>query len=337
MIGRALKRLAVASAAMVSLSAVQAQAADAICYNCPPQWADWASQLTSIKENLGYSIPHDNKNSGQTLSQLLAEKDSPVADVAYYGVSFGIQAAEKGVVDAYKPAHFDEIPEGLKDPNGKWFTIHSGTLGFFVNVDALGGKPVPASWKDLLKPDYKGMVGYLDPSSAFVGYAGAVAVNRAMGGSLDDFDPGIAFFKELAKNDPIVPKQTSYARVLSGEIPILFDYDFNAYRAKYKDKANVVFVIPEEGTVVVPYVMSLVRNGPNPDKGKKILDFIMSDKGQRVWANAFLRPIRASAMSAEAAAKFLPAEEYARAKPLDYAKMAAVQNGFKERYLDEVR
>ena len=286
--------------------------ADAICYNCPPQWADWASQLKMIKKHLGFDIPHDNKNSGQTLSQLLAEKNSPVADVAYYGVSFGIQAGQKGVVEAYKPRNFNEIPDGLKDPQGKWFTIHSGTLGFFVNVDALEGKPVPKSWADLLKPTYKGMIGYLDPSSAFVGYAGAVAVNRAMGGNLDNFDPGINYFKKLAKNDPIVPKQTSYARVLSGEIPILFDYDFNAYRGKYKDKANVAFVIPQEGTVVVPYVMSLVKNGPNPAKGKAILDFIMSDDGQKVWANAFLRPVRASAMSKEAASKFLPASDYAR-------------------------
>jgi len=337
MIGRALKSHAVASAFLLGFGAASAQAADAICYNCPPQWADWASQLQAIEQELGYEIPHDNKNSGQTLSQLLAEKASPVADVAYYGVSFGIQAAEKGVVEPYKPAHFDEIPEGLKDPEGHWFTIHSGTLGFFVNVDALGGKPVPTSWQDLLDPAYKGMVGYLDPSSAFVGYAGAVAVNRAMGGSLTDFDPGIDYFKKLNENDPIVPKQTSYARVLSGEIPILFDYDFNAYRAKYKDNANVVFVIPEEGTVVVPYVMSLVKDAPNADKGKRILDFIMSDQGQKVWANAFLRPIRASALSEEAAAKFLPDSDYARATPIDYAEMARVQNDFKERYLNEVR
>ena len=332
-----IRRITLTSLLLFFIGCVNIYGADAICYNCPPQWADWATQLKMIKKHLGYDIPHDNKNSGQTLSQLLAEKNSPVADVAYYGVSFGIQAGQKGVVEAYKPKHFNEIPNGLKDSQGKWFTIHSGTLGFFVNVDALEGAPVPKSWSDLLKPMYKGMIGYLDPSSAFVGYAGAVAVNRAMGGSLDNFDPGINYFKKLAKNDPIVPKQTSYARVLSGEIPILFDYDFNAYRGKYKDKANVVFVIPQEGTVVVPYVMSLVKNGPNPSKGKRILDFIMSDDGQKVWANAFLRPIRASAMSKEAASKFLPASDYARSKPLDYAKMASVQNSFKERYLNEVR
>lgn len=301
---------AIAAVLVASMSQVNAAfAEEPICYNCPPQWADWASQLKSIEETLGYKLPHDNKNSGQTLSQLLTEKDNPVADVAYYGVSFGITAAKKGVTEAYKPKHWDEIPEGLKDPNGHWFTIHSGTIGFFVNKDALEGLPVPQSWSDLLKPQYKGMMGYLDPSSAFVGYAGAVAVNRAMGGSLDDFNPGIEYFKKLAKNQPIVPKQTAYARVLSGEIPILFDYDFNAYRAKYKDQANVEFVIPSEGTVIVPYVMSLVKGAPHMDKGKAILDHIMSDKGQAVWANAFLRPVRASALSKEAETKFLPASD----------------------------
>jgi putative spermidine/putrescine transport system substrate-binding protein len=309
----------------------------AICYNCPPMWADWASQLKAIEKYIGITMPHDNKNSGQTLAQLIAEKANPVADVAYYGVSFGIKAKEAGVVAAYKPSFWDEIPQGLKDPEGYWFTIHSGTIGFFVNKDALGNAPVPRSWADLLKPAYKGMIGYLDPTSAFVGYASAVAANLAHGGTLDNFDPGINFFKKLKANRPIVPKQTSYARVISGEIPILLDYDFNAYRGKYKDMANVEFVIPAEGTIVVPYVMSLVKNSPKPDEGKKVLDFIMSDEGQAVWANAFLRPIRASAMSPTASAKFLPASEYKRATSIDYAKMAKVQNTFRDRYLDEVR
>jgi putative spermidine/putrescine transport system substrate-binding protein len=321
----------------VALIASAASAQTAICYNCPPEWADWASQIRLIKEKTGVTVPPDNKNSGQALAQLVAEKASPVADMVYYGVTFGIQAKKDGVIAAYKPAHWSEIPAGLKDPDGYWFTIHSGTLGFMVNVDALKGKPVPKSWKDLLKPDYRGLVGYLDPASAFVGYVGAVAVNLALGGTLDDFSPALDYFKQLKKNEPIVPKQTSYARVLSGEIPILLDYDFNAYRAKYKDKANVVFVIPAEGTVVVPYVMSLVSNGPNPAAGKKVLDFVMSDEGQAVWANAYLRPVRASAISKEAQARFLPAAEYARAKALDYGKMADVQKGFSDRYLREVQ
>ena len=309
----------------------------AICYNCPPEWADWGTQLNAIKSKIGVTVPPDNKNSGQSLAQLVAEKASPVADVTYLGVTFGIQARKEGVVTPYKPAAWNDIPAGLKDADGNWFTIHSGTLGFMVNVDALKGKPIPKTWADLLKPEYKGLIGYLDPSSAFVGYVGAVAINQARGGTLDNFGPAIDYFKALMKNEPIVPKQTSYARVLSGEIAILLDYDFNAYRAKYKDKANVEFVIPAEGSLVVPYVMSLVNKGPNQVNGKKVLDFVLSDEGQAIWANAYLRPVRANAIPKEVQARFLPASEYAKAKTVDYGKMAEVQKAFSDRYLKEIQ
>ncbi|QAA94179.1 ABC transporter substrate-binding protein [Pollutimonas thiosulfatoxidans] len=331
------KRVAQAGLLALSLAAGNVMAQTAICYNCPTEWADWGTQLRAIKDKTGVTIPPDNKNSGQSLAQLVAEKANPVADMVYVGISFAAQAQKEGVVAPYKPAAWDDIPADLKDPDGHWFAIHSGTLGFMVNVDALEGKPIPASWADLLKPEYKGLVGFLDPSSAFVGYVGAVAANVALGGSLDNFEPGIKYFTELKANEPIVPKQTSYARLLSGEIAILLDYDFNAYRAKHKDKANVEFVIPQEGTVAVPYVMSLVANAPHPDNAKKALDFVLSDEGQAIWARAFLRPIRASAMPKDVEALFLPATDYARVKTIDYAHMANVQRGFVDRYLKEVQ
>jgi putative spermidine/putrescine transport system substrate-binding protein len=325
------------AAAMTLIWRAPAQAADVICYNCPPQWADFATMLKSIKADLGYDIPFDNKNSGQTLAQLIAEKNNPVADVAYYGVNFGMKAKADGVVEPYKPKGWDDVPAGLKDPDGDWTAIHSGTLGLFVNVDALGGAPTPACWKDLLKPQYKGMVGYLDPSSAAVGYVGAVAINNALGGTANDFTPALDFFKALHKNQPIVPKQTSYARVVSGEIPILFDFDFNAYRAKYNEKGNFAFVIPCEGTVVFPYVASLVKNAPDKAKAEKVLDYFLSDKGQSMWANAYLRPARPIKLPQSLQDKFLPAADYARAKSVDWAQMESVQNAFTARYLAEVR
>ena len=327
---RALTALAAASFA----SAAVAQTA--ICYNCPPEWADWGSQLKAIQSKLGIQVPPDNKNSGQAIAALIAEKANPVADVTYLGGIAADPAKDAGVLTPYKPANWEKIPADLKDPDGNWFTIHSGTLGLFVNKAALGNKPVPQSWADLLKPEYKGLVGYLDPTSAAVGQLGVMAINLALGGTYDNLDPAIKFFKELAKNQPIVPKQTSYARVISGEIPILLDYDFNAYRGQYTDKAPVQFVIPKEGTLVFPYVMGLVNKGPNPDNGKKVLDFVLSDDSQAMWGNAYLRPVFADKLSAEAKAKFLPDAEYARAKAVDLKKLAKAQPQIVERYRKEV-
>ena len=329
--------LGAALGASMLFGTAQAQAGEAaICYNCPPQWADWGSQLKAIQETLNITVPPDNKNSGQAMAALIAEKANPVADVTYLGGIVADPAKDAGVLMPYKPKGWDKIPADLKDPDGYWFTIHSGTLGLFVNKAALGKKPVPKSWADLLKPEYKGMVGYLDPTSASVGQLGVMAVNLALGGTYDNLDPAIKYFKELAKNDPIVPKQTSYARVISGEIPILMDYDFNAYRGQYIDKAPVEFVIPKEGTLTLPYVMGLVNKAPHAEAGKKVLDFVLSDKSQAMWGNAFLRPVFADKLSPEAKAKFLPASEYARAKAVDLKKLAAAQKAIVDRYGAEV-
>jgi len=333
---RQLLQAATALGATAALPVALAQQQRAICYNCPPEWADWGGMLKLIGQKVNIAVPPDNKNSGQSLAALIAEKANPVADVVYLGGQVGPQAREAGVLTPYKPQRWNDIPASLKDPDGYWFTIHSGTLGLFINKAALRGKPVPASWKDLLKPEYKGLVGYLNPASAAVGQVGVVAVNLAMGGSYENLDAGIAYFKQLQANQPIVPTQTAYARVLSGEIPILFDYDFNAYRGKYTDKAPIEFVIPQEGTQQLPYVMALVAKGPNPEQGKMMLDFILSDEGQRHWANAFLRPVIPAAMSADVKARFLPDADYARAKPLDVFKLAAASKTIGERYQKEV-
>lgn len=55
----------------------------AIVYNCPAEWAGWGSMLPIIKAETGIEVPMDNKNSGQSVSQIIAEANNPVADAAY--------------------------------------------------------------------------------------------------------------------------------------------------------------------------------------------------------------------------------------------------------------
>lgn len=305
-----------------------------ITYNSPEKWGNFGDVLKNFTAKTGIKAPNDPKNSGQTMAALEAEKAAPVADSAYVGIAFGDQLVKSQLVTPYKPAGSEAVDPKLKDPAGNWTTVHSGTIAFLVNTDKLGDAPVPTSWADLLKPEYKGKVGYLDPTQAAVGYSVATAVNEALGGNLDDFGPGLAYLAKLKANGAITPAQTATAKVAQGEIPILIDTDFNGYQLR--DQGSPVrVVIPVEGSLTVPYVVALTKNAPHEANGKKLLDYYFSPEGQSLFAKGYMRP-SVGGFPDDMKSKVLPESDYQRAKTIDYLKQGAVQKNFIEQYKTQV-
>ena len=100
-------------AASVSLGLAASNVAmtqTAVCYGCPPEWADWGTHLKAIKAKTCITVPPDNKNSGQSLAQVVSEKASPAADMTYLGVTFAIRRKKK----AYW--RLTSQPPGAKSP-----------------------------------------------------------------------------------------------------------------------------------------------------------------------------------------------------------------------------
>ncbi len=322
--------------ALFTLSTAFAQDDLVVPYNAPAQWANWGEVLETFTQETGIEAPTDPKNSGQTLAALQAEAANPQADTAYYGIVFGIQAAEEGMVAAYQPEGFADIPEALKDPEGRWFTVHQGAIAFLVNTEELDGAPVPQCWEDLTDPQYEGLVGFLDPTQAAVGYSVATAANLALGGSLEDFSPAVEYFSQLVGNGLILPAQTATAMVQQGEIPILIDADFNGYQLANDEGAPIEVVIPCEGSLAIPYVMSLVEDAPRAENGQALLDFALSDEGQQLFAASYLRPVREVEVDPSIAEQMLADSEYERVAMPDFAAMQAAQTSFTERWQDEV-
>ena len=112
-------------------------------------------------------------------------------------------------------------------------------------------------------------------------------------------------------------------RVVSGEIPILFDYDFNAYRAKYGESGNFEFVIPAKARWCFLTSRAWSKRAGPGDRRKKVLDYFLSDKGQGNVGQRLFAPFPADRFAAgiDQKSKFLPATDYARAKSVDWAKM----------------
>src|SRR5438874_378747 len=147
-----------------------------VSFDTGPTWANWAAEFAAFKKRYPeVEIVYNDIGSAATVVALDKARNRPQADTAYYFAASGIDAAAKNVVAPFRPVNFDKLNAVFRDPDGKWFTIHTLTVAFIVNTKLV--KNVPQSWADLLKPEYKNTVVYLDPRSTGVGQVVAFAAN----------------------------------------------------------------------------------------------------------------------------------------------------------------
>jgi putative spermidine/putrescine transport system substrate-binding protein len=302
-----------------------------VSFDTGPTWANWAAQFKSFEARYpNIQLVYNDLGSAATVVALDKARNRPQADTAYYFAGSAVDASAKGVVAPFKPFNFDKLPEVFRHPDGEWFTIHTLTIAFIVNTRLV--KNVPQSWDDLLKPDHKNSIVYLDPRSTGVGQVLTFAANFGNGGDMQNVQPGIEYLGKLHKAGNVlrVVGTTPYSQFVKGEIPIWISYENDGLRAKHTDGLGdgVAVVIPKEASASAPYAISLVKGAPHPDAGKLWLNFIMTEKGQGIFAEGFVRPAVPGIKLPESVADKLPAAPQARA--LDVQAAAT-----KKREIDE--
>jgi len=330
------KLVFLAASVAMAMSPLAAAEKVVIQYDCIPNYANWGGVTEAYRQETGVRVPPDMKGSSAAMAALEAEKANPQADCAYYSGGIGYQAALKGLHDSYKPKGWEKIPAGLKDPEGKWWTVHTAHIAFIVNTAALKGKPVPQSFADLLKPTYKGMVVYDDPTVLGTGFTFVYCVNSILGGGAD-LNQGFDYLKKLDANALNYAKENVYNAVLRGEIPIWINADGNGLKMKYVDKGPIEVVIPKEGTATMSLVMGLVNGAPHKEEAEKYLDWLLGDKAQQLMAEAFFSPVIPVRLSPTLEKEFLPASAYSKSVVPLLSDMAAKADMIKQRWLKEIK
>ncbi|MGB1311686.1 MAG: extracellular solute-binding protein, partial [Leucothrix sp.] len=170
-------RLLATGGLALSLLASNAYAAEKLTYYCSAQ-EDWCQLMAKgFQEATGIKVNMTRKSSGETMAQLKAEASNPKGDIWWGGTGDPhLQAAEEGLTEPYvssmRGGLNDWAISQAKSADDKTIGIYSGGLGYGYNEDLLkkNNLPVPACWKDLLKPEYKGHVQMANPNSSGTAY-----------------------------------------------------------------------------------------------------------------------------------------------------------------------
>jgi iron(III) transport system substrate-binding protein len=181
--------------------------------------------------------------------------------------------SRKGLLTQYDSPESAHYPARLA---GYWTPINALTLSMAYNADHIHPEDAPKTWEDLLHPKWKGRMTMSDALYSGAALHWYAALRSTYGKS---------FMEKLAKQDILVRNGSGETTdtIISGERPLaamLLDYYVVAAMGK---GANLYLVQPPEGIPASYEVIGLPAGGPNPDLGKKFLDFALSREAQEVW------------------------------------------------------
>ncbi len=292
--------------------------------------AERFEQETDIKVRL---VPdtEETKSTG-LLNRLIAEKNRPQADVFWSGdpVRAAILKA-KGVSTIYRSPQAEGLPKRFSDPDGHWLGFSARARVLIYNRNLVPEDKKPNSIMDLLDKRFKGKACIANPLFGTTSMH-AAALFAGLGEERAN-----AFFEGFVANGGKILSSNGEVRrrVAAGEFAVGITDTDDANVARLEGKPiGVVFPDAEGmGTLIIPNCAVLIKDGPNPDAGRRFIDYLLLAETEQALAEseAAQMPLRPGVPTPD---NVIPVEQL-KAMLVDYEKLSGLLETLSKGYLKE--
>src|SRR3546814_99754 len=183
--------------------------------------------------------------------------------------------AERGLLEEYESPEAAAYPEDVRGP-GVWTPIKALLMVIAYNRDHIPDEEAPQTWEDVLDPKWKDKMVMADAA-----YSGAAL--HWFGALRKTFGKG--YMEALSKQNVLL-RQGSGATadtLVSGERPLSPMMLHYRTFASIDKGANLQVVFPDQGIPISSVVIGLPKDAPNPELGRKFIDFALSKEAQDYW------------------------------------------------------
>ncbi|KAA0258756.1 MAG: thiamine ABC transporter substrate-binding protein [Chloroflexi bacterium] len=249
-------------------------------------------------------------DAGTMLNKAILAKDAPLADVMF-GVdnTFLSRALEADIFDAYQSPALSDIPaEFVLDTSFRALPVDYGDV--CINYDkkyfAENNLAVPASFEDLAKPEYSGLLVVENPATSSPGLAFMLATRAYFG------DGFLDYWQSLKDNGVVVVDswETAYYTnfsASSGQGPQPMVVSYASSPAAEVFFAAETLTEPPTASIVAPGMcfrqiefVGILKNRQNRDLAEKFVDFMLGKQFQEdMPLNMFVYPVNQSAQLPE--------------------------------------
>ncbi|MBO6170895.1 MAG: putative 2-aminoethylphosphonate ABC transporter substrate-binding protein [Desulfovibrio sp.] len=234
------------------------------------------------------------ETTGVITARLLAEKDAPKADaVLGVGATSLLLLRAEGLLLPYTPKEYDKLLPAMRDAAqpATWVGTTAWASAFCVNRKEMEkrGLPVPASWNDLTREEYRGLIAMPDPASSGTGFMDLTAWIQMFGEDAawqyaEKLHPNVKFYTHSGSKPCTMAAQ--------GEAPIGISSE--AFIGNLlKRRAPIEIVLPAEGLGWEVEAGGIIKTTPHLAAAKTLMDWSTSDAAGALGAEFSGLPARA--------------------------------------------
>jgi iron(III) transport system substrate-binding protein len=209
------------------------------------------------------------------------------ADV-YDGTATAPVVKRAGLALKWLPERARQWPPEYRDPEGYWAAtnLYVHTPAHNTNLVPKGSEP--RAYGDLIDPRWKGRMAWAThaTSSGALGFIGTVLAELGE-------EPGKAYLRQLARQDIIQlggSARTVTDQAIAGEYPVVLQI-FNHQPVISARRGAPIEWIPMSPAMVVLCVTGVTKEAPHPNAGKLLVDFFVSDQGQKLFRDVDYIPV----------------------------------------------
>ena len=254
-------------------------------------------------------------DAGAMLNKAILSKDAPLADVMF-GVdnTFLSRALEADIYDVYQSPVLENVSsEFILDETYHALPVDYGDV--CINYDkkyfADNNLPVPSSFEDLAKPEYKGLLVVEDPATSSPGLAFMLATHAHFGESYLDY------WQSLKDNDVAIVDgwETAYYTNFSassgqGPQPMVVSYASSPAAEVYfasepLTESPTASITGDDMCFRQIEFVGILKNGSNRDLAEKFIDYMLGKTFQEdMPLNMFVYPVNQTAQLPEVFVNF---------------------------------
>jgi iron(III) transport system substrate-binding protein len=233
----------------------------------------------------------ETKSTG-VVNRLIAEAQHPQADVFWANDPVRpFLLVKRSLAEPYVSPSAADIPGTFRAADGTWTDFAARARVLLVNKKRVSPGEIPLSIRDLANPRWKGQTAIANP------LFGTTTMHVAALFTAWGEEQARAFLTTLKANGVRIVSSNGEVKRLVATSEVAFgladtDDGFEAL----KEGAPVEVVYPDQdgmGALVMPTSALLIKGGPHPETGRKLVDYLLTpDVERRMADSAAHMPLR---------------------------------------------